>query len=87
LVGSLILGLIWALWHLPIFWVPAWNLPPTILNIVMFVIAAIAFTVVMTWVLRAHLLNLRCLLFQGCSERLNFLLLLYNSRLEVFPLL
>ena len=28
----------------------AWNLPPTILNIVMFVIAAIAFTVVMTWV-------------------------------------
>jgi len=50
LVGSLILGLIWALWHLPIFWVPAWNLPPTILNIVMFVIAAIAFTIVMTWV-------------------------------------
>jgi membrane protease YdiL (CAAX protease family) len=50
LVGSLILGLIWALWHLPIFWVPAWNFPPTILNIVMFVIAAIAFTFVMTWV-------------------------------------
>jgi hypothetical protein len=50
LVGSLILGLIWALWHLPIFWVPAWNFPPTILNIVMFVIAAIAFTIVMTWV-------------------------------------
>jgi membrane protease YdiL (CAAX protease family) len=50
LVGSLILGLIWAVWHLPIFWVPTWNLPPTILNIVMFVIAAIAFTIVMTWV-------------------------------------
>jgi hypothetical protein len=29
---------------------PAWNYPPTILNIVMFVIAAIAFTIVMTWV-------------------------------------
>ena len=50
LVGSLILGPIWAFWHLPIFWVPAWNYPPTILNIVMFVIAAIAFTIVMTWV-------------------------------------
>jgi len=35
----------------------------------------------------AHLLDLRGLLFHGCSERLNFLLLLCNSRLEVFPLL
>src|SRR5206468_8184082 len=50
LVGSLILGPIWAFWHLPVFWIPAWNYPPTILNIVMFVIAAIAFTIVMTWV-------------------------------------
>jgi len=50
LVGSLILAPLWAFWHLPIFWVPAWNYPPTILNIVMFVIAATAFTIVMTWV-------------------------------------
>ena len=49
LVGSLILGPSWAFWHLPLFWIPAWNLPPTVLNIVMFVIAATAFTVVMTW--------------------------------------
>src|SRR5262249_42488550 len=38
--GSLILGPIWAFWHLPIFWIPAWNFPPTILNIVMFITAA-----------------------------------------------
>jgi membrane protease YdiL (CAAX protease family) len=50
LVGTLILGPLWALWHLPVFWVPAWNLPPTIFNIVLFVIAAIAFAIVMTWV-------------------------------------
>jgi hypothetical protein len=37
--------------------------------------------------LGAHFLDLRGLLFQGCIERLNFLLLLCNSRLEVFPLL
>ncbi len=50
LVGSLILAPLWAFWHLPIFWVPAWNYPPTILNIVMFVIASIALTIVLTWV-------------------------------------
>jgi uncharacterized protein len=50
LVGSLILGPLWALWHLPLFWVPAWNFPPTLVNIGMFVIASIPFTIIMTWV-------------------------------------
>jgi uncharacterized protein len=50
LVGSLILGPSWAFWHLPLFWIPAWNFPSTIRNIVMFVIAATAFTIVMTWI-------------------------------------
>ena len=38
------------MWHLPLFWVPAWNFPPTLLNIVLFVISATAFTIIMTWV-------------------------------------
>ena len=50
LVGSLILGPLWGLWHLPLFWVPAWNFPPTLLNIVLFVISATAFTIIVTWV-------------------------------------
>jgi membrane protease YdiL (CAAX protease family) len=50
LVASLILGPLWALWHLPFFWVPAWNFPPTLLNIGLFVIVAIPLTIVMTWV-------------------------------------
>jgi membrane protease YdiL (CAAX protease family) len=50
LVASLILGPLWALWHLPFFWVPAWSFPPTLLNIGLFVLAAIPLTIVMTWV-------------------------------------
>jgi membrane protease YdiL (CAAX protease family) len=50
LVASLILGPLWALWHLPFFWVPAWNFPPTLPNIGLFVIASIPLTIVMTWI-------------------------------------
>jgi membrane protease YdiL (CAAX protease family) len=50
LLGSLILGPLWALWHLPIFFIPSWNFPPTLLNLVLYVISAISFTIVMTWV-------------------------------------
>jgi membrane protease YdiL (CAAX protease family) len=50
LVGSLILGPLWALWHLPFFWVPAWNFPPTVANIVLFVIASIPVTIILTWI-------------------------------------
>jgi membrane protease YdiL (CAAX protease family) len=50
LVGSLILGPLWTFWHLPLFWYPAWNFSPTILNIVLFVLGVTAFTIIMTWI-------------------------------------
>ena len=50
LVGSLILGPLWGLWHLPLFWIPVWGTPPTILNIVLFILSTIALAIVFTWV-------------------------------------
>jgi|SRR5882724_964522 len=53
LVGTLILGLLWALWHLPEFLVPAWAKSSGgsgFLDIVKFVVIAIAFAIVITWV-------------------------------------
>ena len=47
--GSIILGLLWALWHFPLFWSGVWT-PPTIANMVMFTLMITALTVIMTWV-------------------------------------
>jgi uncharacterized protein len=53
LFGTLILGLLWALWHLPEFLVPAWAKSSGgsgFLDIAKFVVIAIAFATVITWV-------------------------------------
>jgi uncharacterized protein len=53
LVGSLILGLLWGLWHLPEFMVPDWAATSggsDLLAIVKFVLFAIASAIVLTWV-------------------------------------
>jgi membrane protease YdiL (CAAX protease family) len=53
LVGTLILGLLWALWHLPEFLVPSWaesSGGSGFLDIVKFVVIAITFAIVTTWV-------------------------------------
>jgi uncharacterized protein len=49
LTGSIILGVLWALWHLPLFWSGVWT-PPTPTNIAMFIVMITFLTVIMTWV-------------------------------------
>jgi membrane protease YdiL (CAAX protease family) len=53
LTASLILGVLWALWHLPQFLVPAWAASSGgggLSGIALFVLAAVAFSVVLSWV-------------------------------------
>ena len=51
LVGSLVLGILWGLWHLPLFLIPSWDTPHgNPLDVALFVIWAVAITVVFTWV-------------------------------------
>jgi uncharacterized protein len=49
-VGTLILGILWACWHLPLFWITVWGTPPTILNMILYIPSVIFMTVVFTWV-------------------------------------
>jgi membrane protease YdiL (CAAX protease family) len=49
LAGASIVGVMWALWHLPLFWSGVWT-PPTVANIVMFIVMITLLTIVMAWV-------------------------------------
>ena len=51
LVGSLVLGTLWALWHLPLFLIPSWDTPHgSTLDVALFAILPVAMTIVFTWV-------------------------------------
>jgi hypothetical protein len=47
--GSVILGVLWARWHFPLFWSGVWT-PPTIPNMIMFIVMITALTIIMSWV-------------------------------------
>jgi uncharacterized protein len=51
LLGSIILGTLWALWHLPLFLIPSWDTPHgSPLDVVLFVVWAVTITIIFTWV-------------------------------------
>jgi uncharacterized protein len=51
LAASLVLGILWGLWHLPLFLIPAWDTPHgSLLDVALFVVLAVAIAIVLTWV-------------------------------------
>ena len=50
LLGTLILGALWACWHLPLFWITVWGTPPTVLNMVLYFPSVVFMAIVFTWV-------------------------------------
>lgn len=51
LAGTLVLGMLWGLWHLPLFRIASWDTPhESPLDIALFVLLAVSMAIVYTWV-------------------------------------
>src|SRR5215210_2662032 len=51
LVGSLVLGVLWGLWHLPLFFIPSWDTPHgSPFDVALFVTWAVSITILFTWI-------------------------------------
>jgi membrane protease YdiL (CAAX protease family) len=55
--GALLLGILWALWHLPEFWMPTMGGGPgaglaglALTNLLMFILAVLAVSIIFTWI-------------------------------------
>jgi uncharacterized protein len=51
LVGSLVLGVLWGLWHLPLFLIPSWDTPHgSPLDVALFITWAVSISILFTWI-------------------------------------
>lgn len=88
LIGSLILGILWAFWHLPYFWMPEWGTPKEdMLDIVYFVLASLALTFIYTWVFNNTKNSLFIVILIHASNDAFFINQLFSSRLVTDTLL
>lgn len=88
LVGSLVLGILWALWHLPYFWMPEWGTPKNdIIDIIYFVLAALALTFIYTWVFNNTKGSLLIVILMHASNDAFFINQIFVSRLVTDTLL
>jgi membrane protease YdiL (CAAX protease family) len=81
LVGTLILGLLWAVWHLPFYFIPGWadlNGGLSLASLSVFGLSALAIAIILTWVfdhtrgslLLAMLVHASLNTFRGYGNRL-----------------
>jgi membrane protease YdiL (CAAX protease family) len=88
LAGSLVLGILWAFWHLPYFWMPEWGTPKdSMFDIVCFVLAAIALTIVYTWVFNNTKSSLAIVILMHASNDAFFINQLFASHVVANTLL